>query len=474
MEARRLCRSEAEVRTLSFPAPQGIEAEAWQKCMSVLQQVADTPTLVSDQDRFKSLVAKIHREGQRGKRHQQREQRVVRDREAVLQTGLVQQQRGESSPARSATNVGRLTVQQPRSCYICKAKYTILHEYYHDLCPDCSELNWSKRTQRANLSGRYAVVTGGRIKIGYQVAVKLLRDGARVLVTTRFPADAAERFQAEVDAREWYPRLQIQGLDLRDLTQVEAFADGLQTQAQPLDILIHNAAQTVKRPLEFYRHLLEPRSVSADALKLLVDPRVATTLIEARPGYQGHLITSEGLFPARMFDRDGQQVDLRDQNSWLLKLGEISTIEMLETWLVNAASPFILTSRLRSLMSQSSFPRRFVINVSAMEGQFARVGKTSYHPHTNMAKAALNMLTRTSAADLARDFIYMNSVDTGWITDEKPFPLAEKVRQEHAFYTPLDIIDAASRIYDPIAMGINHEQQPLYGHFLKDYSPFPW
>ena len=224
-----------------------------------------------------------------------------------------------------------------------------------------------------------------------------------------------------------------------------------------LDILVNNAAQTVKRPPEFYKHLLDAEDAS---------------LLETRPEYPAGLDMAR-YFPPGLHDRDGQQIDLRPVHSWRLRLGEIETLEMLETQLVNAAAPFVLNSRLKSLLMRSSFDRRFIVNVSAMEGQFGRESKTVFHPHTNMAKAALNMMTRTSAADYARDGIYMNSVDTGWVTDENPHP--QKVSaQERGFWTPLDARDAAARIYDPVARGINEDAEPLFGHFLKDYAPYAW
>ena len=239
--------------------------------------------------------------------------------------------------------------------------------------------------------------------------------------------------------------MQIYALDLRNIPAVESFAQRLNRDLPSLDIIIHNAAQTVKRPLEFYQHLLDAQHSSA-ATELICSDTSQQVLLESWPKYRGHLPAVGDYFPPQCLDRDGQQVDMRPEHSWLLKIGEVETIEMLEVFLVNAAAPFTLTSRLKPLLLKAPCQRRFVINVSAMEGQFARKNKTAFHPHTNMAKAALNMLTRTSAADLASEGIFMNSVDTGWITDEKPLPLAEKVREEQNFYPPLDIIDGAARV----------------------------
>jgi len=480
MEAHRSSTTNAEVRPLSVPAPNGLDPEQLRICLDVLQQVADDPAIIDSHPRFKTLIAKIHREGQRGLKNRRRQARQAQDRVRSEQTGIVRQQNTNTGPLLVADS-GEITrteiiqvLDTARACYTCKQKFTQLHEFYHLLCPACAMLNWSKRQQRADLRNRSALITGGRIKIGFQTTLKLLRDGAKVLLTTRFPHDAAQRYSIEPDFETWRERLEIHALDLRDLMQVESFASRLLERDEPLDILIHNAAQTVKRPLAFYRHLLEAETPSAQALSLLGNSEVSSVLMESRPQYRGHLAVNESYFPSQLFDRDGQQIDCRPLNSWLLKLGEVSTVEMLETWLVNAAAPFILTGRLKPLLLQSPFPRRFVVNVSAMEGQFDRASKTAYHPHTNMAKAALNMLTRTSAAELAHNGIYMNSVDTGWITDEKPLPVADRVRHDHGFYTPLDIIDGASRIYDPIATGLNGPGEPLFGHFLKDYRPFAW
>ena len=442
-------------------------------CLEVLQRVSEDPTVVDDHERFKGLVAKIHRLGKRGQRDRKRKALQAATRTAVESTGIVRQQNGtDRQRIASADNPVATKLLKARPCYVCKSPYSELHHFYHLLCPECASFNWNKRTQRSDLCGRVALVTGGRIKIGFHVALKLLRDGAEVIVTTRFVADAAERFQQEDDFETWKDRLQIYALDLRSVPSVECFAAQLLKSLPALDILIHNAAQTVKRPLEFYRHLLEKPAVANAAG--LIRSGEKPVLLEASESYGGQIHGVADYFPLQKFDVDGQQLDLRPLHSWMLKLGEVGTIEMLEVMLVNAAAPFTLTGLLKPLMLRSAHQRRFVVNVSAMEGQFARKNKTAFHPHTNMAKAALNMLTRTSAEDFASQGIYMNSVDTGWITDEKPAPIAQRVREDHGFYPPLDIVDGAARIYDPIATGCNLDDEPLFGHFLKDYFPHPW
>ena len=187
---------------------------------------------------------------------------------------------------------------------------------------------------------------------------------------------------------------------------------------------------------------------------------------------EDHLRGSQ-IFPDGALDADLQQVDLRGRNSWRLGLSEVSSAELLEVQLVNAVAPFVLNARLKSLMLRTPSRDKHIVNVSAMEGQFYRSFKTDKHPHTNMAKAALNMLTRTSAAEYVRDGIHINSVDTGWVTDEDPVEIAARKTREHGFHPPLDIVDGAARICDPIFEGLNTGKH-VFGLFLKDYAPTDW
>jgi NAD(P)-dependent dehydrogenase (short-subunit alcohol dehydrogenase family) len=179
------------------------------------------------------------------------------------------------------------------------------------------------------------------------------------------------------------------------------------------------------------------------------------------------------LFPAGQLDADLQQVDLRQRNSWRLALAEVSAVELLEVQLVNAVAPFMLNGRLKALMERSPSRDKHIVNVSAMEGQFYRTFKTDKHPHTNMAKAALNMMTRTSAADYIKSGIHMNSVDTGWVTDEDVAEVAARKTREQGFHPPLDIVDGAARIVDPIFEGFSSGKH-VWGLFLKDYVPTDW
>ena len=483
----------------------------------------------------------------------------------LVPDGVVEEEENGEKLGKTLAGATQNTLHIPNACYCCKKRFTEVHHFYASMCPSCAEENYFRRHFTCDMRGRYCIVTGARVKIGFRVALKLLKAGAFVVATTRFPEDARERFKKtdeellkkQKQKESFMNRLKIVAMDLRDLPALEKLCEKLNKELPRLDVIINNACQTVRRPPTYYKHLLKgelvkkkerreqrkmigngdgeegggeengntllttttdnndddddewtvPMSVLQSQLEVLEKDKEFSATDETSAMTTTTRMKTNAVFPENVFDVNGQQVDLRTQNSWTMKLGEIETPELLEVLAVNAAAPFVLNGKLRALMKRTAMElpvptttttrgeeRRcaFIVNVSAMEGKFYRY-KTANHPHTNMAKAALNMMTATCAKDYKKDFIYMTCVDTGWINDENPLPVASRIAKEHNFQTPIDEEDAAARVVGPIFESVADDEEnekekdddplpsfrktvwpPKSGVFLKDYRESEW
>ncbi|MFE3989842.1 SDR family NAD(P)-dependent oxidoreductase [Nocardia tengchongensis] len=480
-------------QTTPTDAP-AIDPDELATCLRVLDQAGQLDKDHPDSVTVQRAVGAMFKTFKRNKRIATRDAISAADKEVVAATATGSPNRIDDEtagiPISSATSDGSAgTLLRPRPCYICKQRYTRVDAFYHQLCPDCAAKSHAKRDAGTDLTGKRALLTGGRAKIGMYIALRLLRDGAHTTITTRFPNDAIRRFAAQPDSADWLHRLRIIGIDLRDPAQVVALADDVAAQG-PLDILINNAAQTVRRSVGAYSALVEaetgplPAGQLPDMISFGKTMQAHPTALTASltPNLTAADITDLALVagsatPERIsqgvaIDAGGLVPDLAHTNSWVQSVGEVDATELLEVQLCNSVAPFILISRLRPAMAAAPARRKYVVNVSAMEGVFARGYKGAGHPHTNMAKAALNMLTRTSALEMFEsDKILMTAVDTGWITDERPHYTKIRLAEE-GFHAPLDLVDGAARVYDPIVRGEAGED--LYGCFLKDYEPSNW
>lgn len=480
--------------------PEPISPDELEVALRVLKQAGALDNEHPDFVALRRATATFFKDAKRTRRIMKREAVAEADRAVMSRTATASPTRIDDETAGiplvskvPGAAAGELLV--PRGCYICKQKYTTVDAFYHQLCPECAAIGHAKRDARTDLTGRRALLTGGRAKIGMYIALRLLRDGAELTVTTRFPKDAVRRYASLPDSSDWLHRLRVVGIDLRDPAQVIGLADDVASRGH-LDILINNAAQTVRRKPGAYTPLAEAEREPLPANLLPenggvpmltfghtsdLHPAALVGELDSHPVLAADVAKADELTALAMtagsadlsrIDAGGLVPDVVDTNSWVQGVGEVGELELLEVQLCNQTAPFILISRLRRSLAASPARRTYVVNVSAMEGQFARRYKGPGHPHTNMSKAALNMLTRTSAAEMfATDQILMTAVDTGWITDERPHTTKQRLAEE-GFKAPLDLVDGAARVYDPIVRGEAGED--IHGVFLKDYAPFPW
>jgi NAD(P)-dependent dehydrogenase (short-subunit alcohol dehydrogenase family) len=506
--------------------PDRIDPEKLAITLEVLQQLPLLPPDHDDLRTVKRAASYMYKLIKKSRRAEIRAERQAHDQAIIESTATGSAMRIDDETAgiplvSTAKGAFAGELITARGCYICKEDFTLVDAFYHWLCPRCAAMSHAKRDQRTDLTGKRALLTGGRAKIGMYIALRLLRDGAHTTITTRFPKDAVRRFAALEDSADWLHRLKVVGIDLRDPTQVIALTDDVGADG-PLDILINNACQTVRRSPGAYSNLVaaestplaplpggielpemvtfdriseahpaaisgaldaHPHSHSVDA-DSVVEPGEERARVETRAGAAAQLTalaltagnaSLEAHLAGTAVDAGGLLPDLQTNNSWSQVVDEVDPLELLEVQFCNSIAPFLLISRLRPAMRaavQNGARRAYVVNVSAMEGQFSRRYKGPGHPHTNMAKAALNMLTRTSASEMFEtDKILMTAVDTGWITDERPHQEKLRIAAE-GWHAPLDLVDGAARVYDPIVRGEAGED--VYGCFVKDYEPSPW
>jgi NAD(P)-dependent dehydrogenase (short-subunit alcohol dehydrogenase family) len=496
------------------PVEKGIDPDKLAIALEVLREVSALPPDHDDVRTMKRAASYMYKLIKKQRRAEIRLERQQHDLDIIARTATGSPMRIDDETAGIplvSTTAGAFAGEliTARGCYICKQDFTLVDAFYHWLCPTCAARSHAKRDQRTDLTGKRALLTGGRAKIGMYIALRLLRDGEHTTITTRFPKDAVRRFSSLPDSAEWIDRLKVVGIDLRDPTQVISLADDVAA-AGPLDILINNACQTVRRTPGAYAPLVEaeslplppdsvPELVTFDRISEAHPAAIAGALRDTAVAHHegestehavamhnaatltalalkaGHASLDAHLAGTAV-DAGGLLPDVQTNNSWTQTVGEVDPLELLEVQLCNSIAPFLLVSRLRPALAAAAAAatsqRAYVVNVSAMEGQFSRRYKGAGHPHTNMAKAALNMLTRTSSGEMFEtDNILMTAVDTGWITDERPHHEKLRIAAE-GWHAPLDLVDGAARVYDPIVLG--EAGTDLFGCFVKDYEPSPW
>ena len=419
-----------------------------------------------------------------------------------------------------------------KTCYICKKKLGTnnISKFYGSMCQKCGDYNYSFRTMQLDFKGRIAVVTGGRIKIGFYIVKKLLSYGCQVITTSRFPNDTLNKYKEDPDYDLWKNNLIIYPIDFRLFQSTVKFVNYIKDNFSHIDFLINNAAQTVRRNTEYYEYLLPieikklPKEDDNKIIKneyLELEKELSGKLIkeegsgslkkeEITKKYEKkHILKSlvsllkknndpetEELLPLSVITsqikimeeneqsriyimgNDGQPYDFsKGKNSWNLELDEISFQEFTEVQIINAWTPYYLCAKLKPMMMKSPFPDKYIVNVTAVEGIFNHFKRTT-HVHTNMAKAALNMLTRTCGKYLEKDKIYMTCVDTGWVSHMNEMnKIIEGENKDYSEFemanVPLDELDGAMRVLHPIIEGIKNKNY-LFGILLKDYVKSKW
>ena len=458
---------------------------------------------------------------------------LIEDTKDVEKRKLLQKKRKKEKEKEKENEEDNKKKFMFKSCYICKQRLGLdnINKFYGTLCNKCGDYNYSFRTMELDFKGRIAIVTGGRVKIGYYIVKKLLSYGCKVITTSRFPNDALSRFKEDPDYDIFKNNLIIYPIDFRIFQSTVKFVNYIKDNCSHIDFLINNAAQTVRRNTEYYEYLLPielkklnkeddnkiikndylelKKNISEDLIKeesfeLSDDQKNEMTKKYERREILNSLAAliknkdpeNEEILPLSVIASqikimeekeqskiyimggDGQPYDFtKGKNSWNLELDEISFQEFTEVQIINAWTPYYLCAKLKPMMMKSPFQDKYIVNVTAVEGIFNHFKRTT-HVHTNMAKAALNMLTRTCGKYLEKDKIYMTCVDTGWVSHMNE--MTKVIEGENKDYSenemanvPLDELDGAMRVLHPIIEGIKNKNY-MYGILLKDYVKSKW
>ena len=407
-----------------------------------------------------------------------------------------------------------------KNCYICKQILGLdnTSKFYGSICTKCGDYNYSFRTMKLDFSGRIALVTGGRVKIGFYIVKKLLSYGCKVITTSRFPIDTLDKYKEDPDYEIWKDNLIIYPIDFRWFESTVKFVDYITKNFPHLDFLINNAAQTVRRTAAYYDDSLmaiETKKLNADDDKKIIKndylsirkqlseekdidkkknkEEMSNALVSLakkdKKEFDEILPLSVIASTIRIMDEkeqpniyimgpDGQPYDFsKGKNSWNFEIDEIPFQEFTEVQIINAWTPYYLCAKLKTLMEKSPFMDKYIVNVTAVEGIFYHFKRTT-HVHTNMAKAALNMLTRTCAKYLEKENIYMTCVDTGWVSHMNEMnkmidPDTKENSENEMAIIPLDELDGAMRVLHPIIEGIKNKKY-YFGVLLKDYMVSKW
>jgi NAD(P)-dependent dehydrogenase (short-subunit alcohol dehydrogenase family) len=374
------------------------------------------------------------------------------------------------------------------------------HPTYTEMCIECGNINLERRDVKKDLTGKIAIVTGGRIKNGYETAIRLLRNNCTVIVTSRFVDDCLDRYKKDKDYEKFKKNLFIYQLNLLSGENIKNFVQYITKTFYKIDYLINNAAQTIERPAEFYKHLIDRAHAKNEtqSVHLVSEPldksestKLSTSPIDGcyvaqklNPNNDSKIIVQRDVsefkylkvdqmsikhkedkisdfFPPGKFDQYGQQIDLRTKNSWILEADDVDISEVAEVVLINSIAPYILCKYLKPLLTKTGNDYSWIINVTSMEGIFNWNKKPTRHPHTNMAKASLNMFTRTSGRYYIKSNIVMVCVDTGWNNSQYP--------NSYDIDTPIDCADGAARILDPI-----YRELKTHSIFYKNFKKHNW